>query len=244
MTEPRAVVIHRHRDRVVTGRALATVVRLPWTDPAPPATSTREAAFVADLHRSTADGPRPHRRSDVTAVLNALRGGLTVARLLEVAPGLDPDRLLEAYSTLEAKRAAAESAWLAIVADPTTAVFARHAHDAGRLLPVPVESLTAVAATSPSELGRAVARAASAVHAARARLVHLEGALDAEDDAERAALLGALLLDNSSNCAYADDHHLPRRVGALLPAHVAALLSERRRAAHTREACDGRVPRH
>ncbi len=227
MTERTAVVIHRHRDRKVAARAAAPVVRLPWADLARPATPSREAAFVADLRILVGDGPRPHRRSDVTAVLNALRGGLTVERLLEIAPGLRPDRLLGAYFALEARRAASEHAWLAILDDPTA--LGRHGSRASRLLPVPVASLTRVAAMSPCELGLAVGRVAAAIDTVRSRIVRLERELETEGDTERASLLGTLLFDHSDRCVYADDHHLPVRVAALMPSHLDALLSECRR---------------
>jgi hypothetical protein len=227
-----AVVIHRNPDREVAARPSAmSIAHLPWKNTGRPATPAREHAFVADLRFVATDSGRPHRRMDTTAVLNALRGGLTLDQLLEIVPGLQPDRLLGAYAALEAKRAASERAWSAIVEDPTPDVLAQHAPAASRLLPAPVASLVEIAAASAGGLGDAVDVAARAVRAVQTRIRRLEWELDHPSGTEPSPSLDELRFDHI-RCAYADGSYLPTRVGALMPARAAALLSECRRSDH------------
>lgn len=227
-----AVVIHRNPDREVAARPSAmSTTHLPWKDAGPPATPAHEHAFVADLRLAATDSGRPHRRMDTTTVLNALRGGLTLDRLLDIVPGLQPDRLLGAYAALEARRAASERAWSAIIADPSPDVLAQHAPEAARLLPAPVASLVEVAVESTGELGDAVDVAARAVRAVQSRIRRLEWELDHPSGTEPSPSLVELRFDHI-RCAYADDSHLPARVGALVPVRAAALLTECRRGDH------------
>lgn len=199
---------------------------LPWGGDCRIATAADEERFVADLARRC-DGPAPHRRSDVTAVLNALRGGLTVADLLDRAPGLRPERLISAHAALDAQRRSSVDAWNAIVASPDAATLAAHGPQAALLLPVPVERLRRVARLSPASLPDATANAATLVERAASIVRRIERALDDPDlGSEQARQLARQLFDQGAECAMAREDHLPERVGALTSTRVATLLRE------------------
>lgn len=204
---------------------------LPWAVRGRIATTADETAFVADLtDRAARDGRRDaigHRRSDVTALLNALRGGLTVDQLLGEAPGLQPQRLLDAHATLEAARRDSVAAWRAIVDAPTAEALAHHGPVAARLLPVVIDRLRRVAAMSPGALASEIARAHAAIDATDDRVRRIEGELDGTPaGTARHDELARVLFDQHGECVFAHDAHLPARVGSLLPTRVAALLGE------------------
>ena len=100
--------------RVTGGR----VAWLPWSSSGAISTASREREFIAELTHRAGGVADESTRSDITAVLNALRGGLTIDQLFANAPGLRPERLYGAYERLEALRREASAAWSAIVADP------------------------------------------------------------------------------------------------------------------------------
>ncbi len=220
-----------HHARPHTGRATSThrpTVLLPWSTFGRIATATEEATFVAELERQCGGTAAAHRRSDVTALLNALRGGLTVDQLLDQAPGLLAARLFGAHSSLETLRRESEAAWSSIVETPTMRSLDAHGPEAATLLPVPVERLRRIAAMSPNALGHEVARCARAITVARDSVRRIETELDRGLlDAGRADQLSRALFDQHGDCALSNDHHLPERVGGLVPTRVAALLRER-----------------
>ncbi len=215
-----------HHGAVTTTRRPTAL--LPWSTFGRIATAADEASFVADL-RELCDGTAAeHRRSDTTAVLNALRGGLTVDQLLVQAPGLLAARLLGAHTALEQRRSESEAAWRTIVDQPTLRSLAANGPTASALLPVPVERLRRIAAVTPNALVHEAARSAESVDIARTTVRRIEDELDGGFlDADRAAQLSRMLFDQHGDCALSHDHYLAERVGALVPTRVAALLGER-----------------
>ncbi len=217
---------HVPRRTVVTQRPALV---LPWSESGRIATARDEFRFVGELRRHGAGRLGDHRRSDVTAVLNALRGGLTLGQLLAQAPGLRPDRLLAAHTHLDALRRDAVAAWETIVADPSPRAVLEHGDEAARLVPVPVARLRHVALVAPDTVATEVERSACAVDRARARVGRIELALDGGGlGVDQEAELAAKLFDQHGDCALAHDDYLPERVGALVPTHVSALLGEHR----------------
>lgn len=201
----------------------------PWASTGRVSTAADEAQFVEDL-RSLADGePGGHQRSDVTALLNALRGGLTVEELLVHAPGLRPERLLSAHESVARLRRDSSEAWEQIVACPDTMTFAACAERAALLLPVPVGHLARVVRTSPTIIRAEIVRRAAGVDRAGAAVRQLERRLDdgSLDDAQRREV-AAHLFNQRERCAWAHDDYLPQRVGDLVPTRVASLLGEHR----------------
>lgn len=198
---------------------------LPWRCRNWPSTPSEEHRFVVDLtHRADATATDPHTRSDVTAVLNALRGGLTADQLIEKVPGLPPHRLLAAYRDLEARRAAAAAAWDALVSDGTEDALALHAAGASALVPVMIERLFATAALGPDAYRTTIRRLASYVEATHRNVAEIETALALWP--ERAVELGARLYNPYGDALTNRVDHLAQRVGTLTPTRVAALLGE------------------
>lgn len=208
--------------RVLTGR----VVWLPWTDPGPIATSQHERVFVAELAEISGGPASTHSRSDVTAVLNALRGGLSVRRLLESAPGLRPERLHRAYDVLEDRRAGSAAAWAAIVREPTVEGLHRHGGVAARLVPVLVHRLLETADVDPGLLPEVARRLARSVEDVRRLAADIELEMNRHTDPSMAMAISRALYDPTSDCVFGRVEHLPERVGALMPTRVAALLDE------------------
>lgn len=207
---------------------VAPVAWMPWPDHGPPASTAGEADFVRALTAMAGPDSDEHRRADVTAVLNALRAGITPERLLELAPGLRPRQLRGGYMALEQRRAESVAAWFAITDDPTVETFVRHAAMAERLLPVPVEYLRVKSKIDQRAFHAAVARADNGVRTAGSVVVRIEAELDrCERTTDWAVALGRKLYDPFEECALGHDYFLPNRVGALVPGRVAQLLAER-----------------
>jgi len=225
----------------------------PWPTVPRPATAAHEQTFVQALTDAAerAGGPVEGEpsRPDVTLLLNALRCGVTVAQLGEMAPGMRPERLLGAYLGLEAARQRSARAWRLISraaehrpgideADRASAAqtaLRAHAAEASRLLPTIVVRLVDIAKRRPSDLADAVHRATVEVSVQAAHVRRIEAAIERvaiEYPAgvradEWAAELGGLLYDPFGEAVANRPDYLPERVGLLTPTRVAALLNER-----------------
>lgn len=166
-------------------------------------------------------------RTEVTALVNALRGGLDAIDLLRRAPGLVPGRLVAAYEHLEHERATSAAAWEAIVADPTPTVVLQNAAFAARLLPVVVVELAEYARRNDPQLARRVQLAAREVARVAAVARRLEGWMDDPvPHSMDATEVGRLLFDLEGPGLWSHNFFLPPRVGALVPVRLAALLGE------------------
>lgn len=204
----------------------------PWVSRCWPSTATEETAFVADLLTQlgpVADGAvtRDFDRRDVTALVTALRCGLTLDELLARAHGLRPARLLAAHTHLEVARAAGEEAWRAIVDMATSAALAHYGPVAATLLPVIVSHLDAIGQRTPSDLARSVLMADAEISRTTQSVLLLEERLDTcVAPSERGRAIGGLLYDAYGDGAWALGTFLPRRVGTLVPLRVASLLGE------------------
>lgn len=210
------------------GREQRTVW-MPWGTGGCIATREQEIAFVDHLGcMSDADGAdTAHTRGDVTACLNALRGGLTVGGLLEQCPGLDPARLRSAYADLEQRRGHAERAWTIIVASGSISSLVEHGEAAAALLPAVVGRLATAARNSPVSFAATVLRLAESVDKCRRDAYRVEHALArCSAGSTRGRQLSALLYHPYGDSIATRDQFLPDRVGMLNPTRVAALLGE------------------
>lgn len=193
-----------------------------------PLTHAEEAAFAAELAALTS-GRRPKAtRGDITAVLNALRCGLSVQELLLVAGGLKPNRLLVAYQELDRRLQSSAASWAAIVNHPTIATLTEHAPNAARLLPVPVHRILSAAAYAPAHLLRDdISHAAAEVAKVGAAALALEQRLPRLDpDHAIEAALG--LYHPYFPGLWGHPYFMPNRVGTLVPTRVRELLGEHR----------------
>lgn len=200
---------------------------MPWIGGTRPNTTTEEAMFVMRLGHFAGHDRGAHERSDVTAVLNAIRCGLLVDELFERAPGLRADRLYGAYHALEVKRRRSERAWSALIDDPTVESVEEFGPEAAKLLPSLVGRLYAVADSAPDELAPVVAEMASSVRSTGACVAAIEHAMQLDGaKGDQRADLQQLLYDPAGDGATSRPDFLSLRVGTLVPARVAALLGE------------------
>ena len=213
---------HRHLPAAPTG---VTNLWLPWRCRNWPATPTEEHRFVVELaHLADPDATSAHTRSDVTAVLNGLRGGLTADELTANVPGHPPHRLLAAYRDLDQRRAASVAAWEAIVTDGTSTALRTHSVAAAALVPVLIDRLWAVLSIGDEAYRTTVEKLAAYVDATARNVAEIETALAVWP--ERAVELGARLYNPYGDAVTNRVDHLARRVGTLTPNRVAALLGE------------------
>lgn len=204
------------------------VAWLPWAQPGTPTTARDEQRFLADLEQHAGGITAPHTRRDLTAVLNALRGGLDVGDLLERAPGVAPDRLYGAYLQLDSLRADACDAWQAIVADGSRAGLLRHGSSAARLVPVAVAELRRSVQHGADAISVEIERVDGRIRQAAELVARFEHELDhCHPSPERARAIGEQLYNPYEASMYFDSWFLPTRVGAIVPTRVAALLGER-----------------
>lgn len=211
-------------------------LRHPWADVQHPATADGERRFVEQLQDiASCDGPgvdTAFNRTEVTALVNALRGGLDAIDLLRRAPGLVPGRLVAAYDHVDQERIASTEAWAAIVADPAPQVVVEQAGLAARLLPVVVVELLDAARRGDHQLERRVAAAQREIDRVGAIARRLEASMDDTAAlAMDAADIGRLLFDVEGPGLWSHNFFLPPRVGTLIPVRLAALLGEQAAAA-------------
>ena len=198
----------------------------PWRGRPSPCTATEELEFVRDLKVLSGDETVDEfERRDVTVLITALRGGLTVRELLEQAPGTRPHRLVAAHRALDGRRLLAEHAWHTIAVDPCRETFATFALCAGDLLPAVISHLAAYQHDN-DWLAQAIGDAAEQVNRTTRRVNILERRLQSIRDVDRARELGALLYDAYGQGAWSLPTFLPPRVGALVPLRLAALLGD------------------
>lgn len=223
---------HGSADHVRRHRPAPMEIWHPWASRMWPATSSEESTFVEHLHRMSDGESDRFERRDVTALVTALRCGLTADELFERARGLRPARLLAAHQALEAQRSLGERAWHDIVEHPTVSTLERREAFAGSVVPVIISHLTSVARRHPKALERAVSEADAQITRTSSSVALLEEQLDVcIAPSERAVDIGALMFDRRGEGAWSLGTFLPWRVGQLVPLRVAALLGESRPAA-------------
>ena len=206
-------------------------LRHPWADVQHPASAADEQRFVDQLRAIAACSepvPGPDfTRTEVTALVNALRGGLDAIDLLRRAPGLVPGRLVAAYDHIERERATSVAAWEAIVADPVAEVVLQNAPLAARLLPVVVVELAEYARRNDPQLTRRLQLAEREIARVGAVARRLEGWMDDPvPHAMDATEVGQLLFDVEGPGLWSHNFFLAPRVGALVPVRLATLLGE------------------
>lgn len=206
----------------------ARTIWMPWLDGGRPNTAIEEATFLRRLADLADDKRTAHHRSDITAVLNALRCGLEVDDLLTRAPGLVPARLYDGYLTLDRLRHRSESAWESLVELGSVGGVVQYGPEASKLAPSLISQLYSLVTTDPDAVPRTIDEMDQDVRSAAEFVRSIERALhDSVGNAERCTSLSRLLYDPEGSGATSSPDHVARRVGTLVPTAVAALLGER-----------------
>ena len=203
---------------VVTGH-------FPWAARGWPSSLDEERRFVADLEELTGGRECAWTRRDVTAVVNALRSGTSVARLLALAPGLRPERLLAAYRSIDGARLESRIAWNAVVWVGDETALRRYGPEAGRLIPGIIGPLLHLAETCPSLVPEAVRRADERCRAAREYATALEERLRTPDHRGDTRVRSALYHPELP-CVWSDPYYSATRVTDLVPDRLRTLLGE------------------
>ena len=209
------------------GIRLAPATTLPWETSGVIATARDERAFVFELAARCGGVTEPHDRPEVTALLNALRGGLTPDELLGNLPGLRPGALYGSYLLLDSLRRDAVVAWEAIAYHRDLDAVERYGDRATPLVPVMVDRLRRSARIDPERIGRVVDFLTAGVADVRAEVDRINARLESGVDNASAVVMSQALYRLDADCLFSRPDHVPGRVGALLPVHVAALLGER-----------------
>lgn len=206
----------------------ARAMWMAWTPGSVPNTTAAETSFLRGLVGICHERRIEARRSDVTAVLNAIRCGLTVVELFEQAPGLVAERLYDAYLDIDERRLRSLGAWQAITVAPTAEQLATSALEAGKLFPSFVSQLQRVAVESPERLESVVHEMidSSIATSVRARGIEHELA-EVSPCSARGDELMRHFYDPTGDGITSRPDHVPHRVGTLVPTRVAALLGER-----------------
>ena len=200
---------------------------MPWVGRNRLATPEEESVFIEELAARAGEQQVTIRRSDVTAVLNALRCGLTVDELFDRAPGLCPARLHAAYCELERRRYDASMAWTSIAIAGRVTVFEQCRDEAAKLVPALVTRLDEVVVENPGEFDLVLLQLAAAVASTNAAARRIERVIESSpDDSERSVELSRVLYNQGGDAVSSRPEFLAHRVGVLVPTRVAALLGE------------------
>jgi hypothetical protein len=227
--ESRAALVNTQRPAIskAVKKPLSIEVANPWRGRQTPCTAEEEQLLVHDLEVLCGEGSVDEfERRDVTVLITALRGGLTLDQLLTQAPGARPHRLLAAHRELDGRRLLSEHAWRTIAIDPIPETFATFAPCAAELLPAVISHLSGYQHDAV-RLAEAIGDAAEQVNRTTRRVLVLERRLvESARDPERARELGTLLYDVYGNGAWSLPTFLPPRVGTLVPLRLGALLGD------------------
>jgi hypothetical protein len=206
-----------------------------------PASPKEEKHLVAELKHASPQPASSFERADVTAVLNILRLGLNFSDTKKHAPGLVPARLLGAYLHVEDRRARAAASLTLVMRAKSPSEIQGQALFATSLAPLPTYRALAAAQTYDSSaktpadakvLTTQIKHIRSLIAAANVRTAAAQKQLEAmgvpEDPEDRllAVRLGRNLYDPYSECLWAAQFYVPRRVTDLVPARVGDLLGE------------------
>lgn len=207
----------------------------PWGGRERPATAAEETVFVDRLRRLTA---RPSQgratgdlfqRYDITAVVTALRHGVTVDEMFRSAPGLRPESIAAAYDHVERLRADAADAWRSLAADPSVATLVEVGDRAATVLPAVISRLRSLLVRHQSHsptLEEAVAAIDVEIRATGNRALELEYMLTNSAHHDTVARAAELLVGDCTDGLWSLGSFLPPRVGTFVSARLREMLGE------------------
>lgn len=196
-----------------------------------PTLPEQEVIFVEELSKHVAKNKKKATRfdrDDVTALMNVFRCGTNFPDLLKMAPGVNMERILLAYKTLEERRSLSVRAWRAIEEDPCSGTLLRNADMASLLLPLPVHKLLAAMDLSTHDgIIRSCAEFSAQISKTHVMARGIERELsNIKPQDGRGIELGTKLHAAHNPGIYADQFFLPDRVSSLSSLRVSALLNK------------------
>jgi len=218
----------------------------PWpVERAWPLRADEEATFVTTLADAAEESdpretarPEGWTRSDLTAVVTALRQGVTGTQLLTHAPGRHPATLHAAYRAADQALHSTLTAFDRLLTTPTMSSLSADGPVAARLLPRPVADLVTVAYhTAGAGNTLAAGKIRAHIAEASAHAAALEEDVAAARFRDDACIIARELFHPQQSCAWSHAYFVPSRVGQLTPIRLADLLQlPRRRRTGPREA--------
>jgi hypothetical protein len=214
----------------------------PWGARERPSTAAEEDVFIARVRqlaaaRTTSSAPTkqgrtggaPFQRYDITALVTALRNGVTADEMFRAAPGLRPESVAAAYDYIEERREDAADAWRSLVADPTVDTLARVGEQAAALLPAVISQLRSLLLHHPDDpllLEQAVAVIDREIRITGAKALELENLLTSSPHRSSVDRAAELLVGESKDGLWSLGSFLPPRVGTLVSARLRGMLGE------------------
>lgn len=217
----------RTRELSAAPRRLSPLTISPYGSPERLPIADFEVSFrerLTELNGGVEPPAAAPRRSVITALTTAVRGGITADRLLAIAAGLSAADLIEAYEFVDRTRRESSDALDELFADPTVECFERVGPAMSGLLPHAAAYLGRTAAATPDGF-------ASAVRHLQANTGELE---DLVTEIDRRLRTGegevwTLLAQRDDGCqsgVFCDPSYRPRRIGDITPIRLAILLGE------------------
>ena len=206
----------------------------PWGSRERPATAAEEALFVDRLRQMTARpsqgrvGGVAFQRYDITAVVTALRNGVTVDEMFRSAPGLRPESIAAAYDHVDQIRRNAVDAWETLVARPTAATLLEVGDRAMVLIPAIISRLRSLLVQHhpTMTLADAIAAIDAEIQATCSRALELEYLLTNCANEALAARAAELLVGDLNDGLWSLGSFLPPRVGTFVSTRLREMLGE------------------
>ncbi len=180
-----------------------------------------ELAALAPLDSMPATAPR---RSTISALLSALRSGVTVDQLLDIAQGLSASDLAAAYNHVEKCRHDAVSALDDVIAVPTIERFRQVESRMRPLFPQLTDRLHELAEQRHPGFFAAVDEVARQIRVMEHTVHWIEDGteLDARDIVSSYRHLD----DGQGGGVFHHQNYRPRRIGEIVPMRLRSLLGE------------------
>jgi len=206
----------------------------PWGSRERPATAAEEALFVDRLRQMTArpsqgrGSDASFQRYDITAVVTALRNGVTVDEMFRSAPGLRPESVAAAYDHVDQMRRDAVEAWETLVAEPTAATLIAVGDRAAALIPAIISRLRSLLVQHHPTvtLEAAIAAIDAEIQATCSRALELEYLLTNCANEALAARAAELLVGDLNDGLWSLGSFLPPRVGTFVSTRLREMLDE------------------
>ncbi|MFA5566590.1 MAG: hypothetical protein WC184_11880 [Acidimicrobiia bacterium] len=190
-----------------------------------PLTANEETIFVRQLRKIAENTTQEPSRSEITAVLNGMRCGLSTTNLLEQVPGLCPSKLYGAYRFLAQQLRTSLKAWDSIVAESSLSSLEVWGDNAAKVLPSVINQIQAYSEfASTKQLSKRITHLNNNIVTHGVHALQVEHWMATSKNTITKAELGRFLYDPYQVGVWSQAYFLPTRVGVLTPTIVNNLL--------------------